>query len=322
MKNKTTLNAVAYAGGILLFLILLVHLTLSRPDGGFFSSIGILIVSLIKLVFFVVGLLIGVALCIAVMLCIYVAAAYLVNNQLGKTIAGSTYAAVTRQLYSALAALAPNKFGTLAYATTAAHATTAYGAAPDTPEFLDSANYSAPELPQQVQAQSVMPAPAVQPNPMTDVLKQVEQRLADIECSVSAYEADRAQFARTDQFAELNATLQSADERNQAALDASLSPVQDSLEHLAKQGEEFEAVSKKLGDIGLRLTKLEEQTTKLADLPQQISGLHGELDSKYAEIPQQITTLRDELQAQLEALKPKPSPAKGRTRKKPVAQQS
>lgn len=318
MKNKTTLNAVAYAGGILLFLILLVHLTLSRPDGGFFSSIGILIVSLIKLVFFVVGLLIGVALCIAVMLCIYVAAAYLVNNQLGKKIAGSTYAAVTRQLYSALAALAPNKFGTLAYATTA------YGAASDTPEFVDSANYSAPELPQQVQAQSVMPAPApaAQPNPMTDVLKQVEQRLADIERSVSAYEADRAQFARTDQFAELNATFQSADERNQAALDASLGPVQDSLEHLAKQGEEFEAVSKKLGDIGLRLTKLEEQTTKLADLPQQISGLHDELDSKYAEIPQQITTLRDELQKQLEALKPKPSPAKGRTRKKPVAQQS
>lgn len=315
MKNKATLTSVAYAGGILLFLILLVYLTLSRPDGGFFSSIGILIVSLFKLVFFVIGLAIGVALCIGVMLCIYVAAAYMMNSQLGKKIANSTYLAVRTQLWSALEVFAPNKFGTLAHAT-------AYGAVPDVSKPLDSANYGAPATPQPAQPQSTVTTPVAESDQMLDVLKQVEQRLADIERSVQAIEADNAQFARTTQFDELSINLQSVEERSQTALDARLVPVQDRLEHIGRQGEEFEAASKILGDIVHRITVLEEQAKKFTDLPQKISGLHEEVNSKYAEIPQQITALREELQKQVDALKPKPSPAKGRSRKKPPAQQS
>ena len=77
MKNKSTQNSLIYTGAVLLFFTLLTHLTLSQPDGGIFSSIGILIVSLFQLVIFVIGLAIGIALCIAVMLCVFIAAAYL-----------------------------------------------------------------------------------------------------------------------------------------------------------------------------------------------------------------------------------------------------
>lgn len=84
MGNKSTRNSLLYAGAVLLFFLLLTHLTLSRPDGGVFSSIGLLIVGIFQLLFFVIGLAIGIAVCLAAFFLIFIAAAYLTNMQLGK----------------------------------------------------------------------------------------------------------------------------------------------------------------------------------------------------------------------------------------------
>ena len=72
----------------------------------------------------------------------------------------------------------------------------------------------------------------------------------------------------------------------------------------------------------MRIVTLEQKTTKLAELPQQVTELRDEVTSKYEIIPQQVADLRGEVQQQIDALKQKPA-AKGRPRKKgPAPQQS
>ena len=317
MKNKSTQNSLIYTGAVLLFFTLLTHLTLSQPDGGIFSSIGILIVSLFQLVIFVIGLAIGIALCIAVMLCVFIAAAYLVNTSLGKEIAQKTKAAALNQVWWMLSIIAPGKFGML-------QPTAGYAGMVTAPISLE---------PVSVNAATVRPIPAIdhtgnkaeQPavnEHMVEVLRKMEDRLKAIETSVQSIESKSAQFVHTKQLEAMGAAVRETDERSREALDTRINPMQEQLKHISKQNEELSEASKKLGDIVLRIVTLEQKTTKLAELPQQVTELRDEVTSKYEIIPQQVADLRGEVQQQIDALKQKPA-AKGRPRKKgPAPQQS
>ncbi len=283
-------NSLLYAGAVLLFFLLLVNLTLVRPDGGVFSSIGILIVSLFKLVLFIIGLTIGIALCLAVFLGIFVAAAYLRNSQLGKESARKTWAAVQYQVYTALACIAPGKFGNLAPATACCGETAFPGACACNTIGTDAA---APGVDEPLASS---PVSAVQEQVM-ESLRLIEQRVADIEISVRTVESGGC--AHGEQLDAMRGAMQELEGRSQEELASKFAPVQEQLGQMAKQGELVSSVSKKLDDIVLRLAVLEKQTTQ------------------FNELPQQVTELRGELQQQIEALQKKPEPAaKGRSRKK------
>lgn len=317
MENNPTRNSLIYAGAVLLFFILMAHLTVSRPDGGVFSSLGILIVSLFQLVFFVIGLAIGIAVCIAVMLLIFVAAAYLVDSRLGREIAQKTKNAAYSQLRWMLSLIAPGKFGTLQPAL-------AYSGASSESVVLEpvvaSSTSALPLRDEGKGFESVRQETSTSAQ-LAEVLCKVEDRLTSIEMNVQAIESNSAHFARTEHLEAMGAAVQTADARFHETWETSISPMQEQLEQMSKQNEELNAANKKLGDIAQRIVTLEQKVTNLAELPQQVTELRDEFTTASEAIPQQVADLRSEVQQQIAALKPKPA-AKGRTRKKSPTQSS
>ncbi len=309
MGNKSTRNSLLYAGAVLLFFLLLTHLTLSRPDGGVFSSIGLLIVGIFQLLFFVIGLVVGVAVCLAALFLIFIAAAYLTNMQLGKETAKKIWVAVRVQALAGLAAIAPQRFGELAHAA-------AYSSPSPTPAPAEVVVVAA--TPEEIPGQHTQ---AVQETALTTVSDQVlttltrlEQRLDDIEATMQSIEADSARFANTEQVDELRASVQELDDRSGAALEAQITPVQERLEQIAQQGEDLNMASKKLGDIIQRIAILEQKAGEFDELPQQIEQLRDE-------VPQQLAALQGEVEKQIASLQQKkPTPARSRSRKKTTAQ--
>ena len=309
MGNKSTRNSLLYAGAVLLFFLLLTHLTLSRPDGGVFSSIGLLIVGIFQLLFFVIGLVVGVAVCLAALFLIFIAAAYLTNMQLGKETAKKIWVAVRAQALAGLAAIAPQRFGELAHAA-------AYSSPSPTPAPVEVVVVAA--TPEEIPGQHTQ---AVQETALTTVSDQVlttltrlEQRLDDIEATMQSIEADSARFANTEQVDELRASVQELDDRSGAALEAQITPVQERLEQIAQQGEDLNMASKKLGDIIQRIAILEQKAGEFDELPQQIEQLRDE-------VPQQLAALQGEVEKQIASLQQKkPTPARSRSRKKTTAQ--
>lgn len=315
MEINSNRKSLGYAGAVLLFFVLLTHLTVSRPDGGIISSIGILIVSLFQLVVWVIALPIGLAVCIAVMLCIFIASAYIVDSQLGKGVTQRTKNAAFAQVRWLLAVIAPGKFGELQPAV-------AYSATLELSERFGPGAVIASASPARDAQEPVQVVQAsATSEQLAEMLQKVEAKLQGIETSVQNLESNSVQFARTDQLEAMGLAVQTADERSRAALDIRISPVQDQLEQMSKQNEELLAANKKLGDIVLRTDTLEQKASKLAELPQQVSELRDELASKYEAIQQQVADLRGQVQQQIGALKPKPA-VKGRTHKKNPAQSS
>ncbi|MGI6638416.1 MAG: hypothetical protein ACOX4Z_05070 [Desulfobulbus sp.] len=286
-------------------------MTLSRPDGGVFSSIGLLIVGIFQLLFFVIGLAIGIAVCLAAFFLIFIAAAYLTNMQLGKETAKKIWIAVRAQTLAGLAAIAPQRFGELAHA--AAYSSPSPSVAPVPAEVVVTA--TAPEEGPGQYTQAVQEtAPATASDQVLTTLTQLEQRLADIETTMQSIEADSARFANTEQVDELRASMQELDNRSGAALEAQITPVQERLEQIAQQGEDLNVVSKKLGDIIQRIATLEQKAGELGELPQQIEQLRDE-------VPQQLAALQGKVEKQIASLQPKKStPARSRSRKKTTAQ--
>lgn len=309
MGNKSTRNSLLYAGAVLLFFLLLTHLTLSRPDGGVFSSIGLLIVGIFQLLFFVIGLVVGVAVCLAALFLIFIAAAYLTNVQLGKETAKKIWVAVRAQTLTGLAAIAPQRFGELAHAA-------AYSSPSPTPAPAEVVVVAATpeEIPGQHTQAVLETAPTTVSDQVLTTLTRLEQRLGDIEATMQSIETDSARFANTEQVDELRASVQELDERSGAALEAQITPVQERLEQIAQQGEDLNMASKKLGDIIQRIAILEQKASEFDELPQQIEQLRDE-------VPQQLAALQGEVEKQIASLQQKkPTPARGRSRKKTTAQ--
>lgn len=285
-------SSLLYAGAVLLFFLLLVNLTLSRPDGGVFSSIGILILSLFKLVFFIIGLAIGIAICLTVFLGIFVAAAYLRDGQLGRETARKTWAAVQYQVHTALACIAPGKFGNLAPAAACCGEAAFSGTCACTAVDADTATPRA-------EAQRANSSVFAAQEQVMESLRLIEQRVGDIETSVRMVES--GEVAHGEQLDAMRGAMQELEGRSQAELASKFAPVQEQFEQMVKQGELVSSVSEKLDAILLRLAALEKQT------------------AQFNELPQQVTELRGELQQQIEALQNRPEPtAKGRSRKKSV----
>lgn len=286
MKNKPMCNSLLRTGAVLLVFLLLVHLTLSRPDGSIFGSIGILIVSLFKLVFFVIGLAIGIAICLAVFLGIFVAAAYLVRGRLGRETAEKTWATVQRQSRSALAALAPGRFGHLAPAAAccgeAAHpeACACTASMTSTASTASTTEIAAPP--------QISGAPPAAQDQTLKMLQLFEERVENIEASVRAVETSAAHFVHGEELDALRGTVQELGTRSQTELAEAFAPVQGQLEEMTRQGELLSAAGKKLDDIVQRLTALEERMAQFTDLPQQVTDLRGALQQQ-AEALQQKT---------------------------------
>ena len=114
MKKNPSLCAVASAGIIFLLFSLVAQLTLAHPGSGIFHSIGLILVTSFQLVFWIIGLVIGVALCIAVMLCIYVVFVYFVNRSQGAEVAARTKLLACTQVRRILTFVAPQYFGEFA----------------------------------------------------------------------------------------------------------------------------------------------------------------------------------------------------------------
>lgn len=291
MKNKPMCNSLLRTGAVLLVFLLLVHLTLSRPDGSIFGSIGILIVSLFKLVFFVIGLAIGIAICLAAFLGIFIAATYLVNGRLGKETAEKTWAVVRQQSWHALATLAPGKFGHLASAAACHGEATTSEACTCTTGTVESAAPSQPSGSGSAAQEQTLKS-----------LQLFEQRVENIEASVKAVEAGTARFVRSEELDALRGTVQGLETRTQTELAETFAPVQGKLEEMTRQGELLSAAGKKLDDIVQRLAALEGKITQFTDLPQQVTELRGELQ-------QQAVALQQKVQP----------PAKGRSSRKKTA---
>lgn len=294
MKNKPMCNSLLRTGAVLLVFLLLVHLTLSRPDGSIFGSIGILIVSLFKLVFFVIGLAIGIAICLAVFLGIFIAAAYLVRGRLGRETAEKTWAAVQRQSRCALATLVPGKFGHLAPAAACCGEATHPEACACTASMTSTTSTAEIAAPPQVSG----PSPAAQDQTL-EMLQLFEQRVENIEASVRAVESSTAHFVHDEELDALRGTVQELGTRSQTELAEAFAPVQGQFEEMTRQGELLSAAGKKLDDIAQRLTALEEKIAQFTDLPQQVTDLRGA-------VQQQAEALQQKAQA----------PAKGRSSRK------
>ena len=177
MKKNSSLCAVASAGIIFLLFSLVAQLTLAHPGSGIFYSIGLILVTIFQLAFWIIGLVIGVALCIVVMLCIYVASAYLMNRSQGAEVAARTKFLACTQVRRILTFVAPQYFGEFA----GAEVCCASAVPPETPVVTRS---------------------------LPETLQRLEDRLSSIDSTVQSLEANTAHFVKIQQMDELHLILQ------------------------------------------------------------------------------------------------------------------
>ncbi len=318
MKKISKFKPLLYTAGVFFFFILLVQLTLSHPEGNIFSSLWLLIVSVFQLISLVVGLAIGIVICMAVFLLIFAAAGFIYDRTRGREFANKSYQAAREQVVTALLALAPGKFGHLSPVPAGG-----YGSSDAVKRSYEPVNAPISVSLQTLPAASASEVPASAPTKqelLFENLRQIEQRLAGIERTIQAIESEKVQFVHAEQLDKVRTEVEDADGRAETAVEAKIAPMQNQLEQIAKQGEELSASTKKLGDIVLRIVTLEQKTAQIAELPQQVTELRDDLNAKYEALPQQLTDLRGELQQQIEAIQQKAKP-KSRARKKTTTTQ-
>lgn len=97
MESKSVHRPKLYAGAIILGFCLVAYLTAAQPEVGIMGAVGRLIVSLFQIALLVVGLSIGIMICIWVMLGLYVAAAYLLDGKRGEEVAAKVKQSVSAQ---------------------------------------------------------------------------------------------------------------------------------------------------------------------------------------------------------------------------------
>ena len=296
MKKNSTLFPYVSAGAIFLFFSLVAYLTLSRPDGGVFSSIGIIIGTLFQLVFFAIGLAIGVALCIAIMLYIYVAAAYLMDRTQGKTVAARTKAAAMEQVRRMLACIAPQTFGVCepALAASCGDDSCAVAVLKDAPPvnaLKDTPPANAAAFSGNVERG------ALTSNCTAELLQKVDERLAALEATVKSVEAGLAQYARVEQIDAVQVAVQNAADSAKQNMENQVMLIQEKLNAFSGKCDTLDETGKKLDAMSARLAGVEQQVQAMVGLPQEITALREEVNSKVNELPQQIGDMKQELTA-------------------------
>lgn len=275
MKKNASLCAVASAGIIFLLFSLVAQLTLAHPGSGIFHSIGLILVTIFQLVFWIIGLVIGVALCIAVMLCIYVASAYLVNRSQGAEVAARTKLLACTQVRRILTFVAPQYFGEFAGA-----------------EACCGSACASVEPPE---------APVVTPT-LPETLQRLEARLSSIDSTVQSLETKAAHFVKSQQPDELHLILQQHEDAAKKEFAEKMALMQAGLDAAAQRDEHFEAAISRLDDIAIRLAEMEQRVSASADLANQMDALKGDLSGNVQELHLKIATLKDDLQQQISAV--------------------
>lgn len=254
MEHKSSLGRSGlYAGAVLLFFCLLAHFTATQPAGGVAGAVGTLILSLARIAVLLIGLTIGIAICIAVMLGLYVACAHLLGGEeLARTTAAKVKKAVADTMRQCLPCVKRNPAPEAECRTEALQI--------QLNDFVDKRSFSA--------------ALSANADQTAAVMREVEK---------------------------VRETVRAAAERSNEALVGELSPLQESLETLAKRCEAQEAAGKEaasvkaaLDGLAARFDALERQTAALAALPQQLNDLQSE-----------VRLLQEELQQTQESLKAK-----------------
>lgn len=310
MKKTSTLFSYVSTGAIFLFFSLVAYLTLSRPDGGVFSSIGIIIATLFQLVFFVIGLAVGVALCIAIMLYIYIAAAYLMDRAQGKIVAARTKAAAKEQVRRMLTCIAPQTFGV------SEPVLVACGGDSCTTEGLkDIPSDNTAAFTGKVESGTLVA------DRSAGLLQRVDEQLAALEATVKSVETGLSQYARIEQIDAVRVAVQNAADAAKQSVENQMVSLQEKLNAFSGKCDALDESGKKLEAVSARLAGLEQQIQTALGLPQELAALREEVNGKVNELPQQIGDLKQELaavQAKLVELQEKTAKtgAKSRSTKK------
>lgn len=275
MKKNLSLCAVASAGIIFLLFSLVAQLTLAHPGSGIFYSIGLILVTIFQLVFWIIGLIIGVALCIVVILCIYVASAYLMNRSQGAEVAARTKFLAYTQVRRILTFVAPQYFGEFAGAEVCCGSACASAVPPETPVVTRS---------------------------LPETLQRLEDRLSSIDSTVQSLEANAAHFVKIQQLDELHLIMQQHEDAAKKEFAEKMALMQAGLDAAAQRDEHFEAAIRRLDDIAARLAEMEQCVSASANLANQMDAFKSDLTGNVQELHLKIVTLKDDLQQQISAM--------------------
>ncbi len=81
MKTNVMRAPLLKAGAVLVIFMLLVYMTSSSPDGGVWGAIGLMFIRAVQLILWAIGMVLGIAVCLAVLFAVFFGAAAMVDRE-------------------------------------------------------------------------------------------------------------------------------------------------------------------------------------------------------------------------------------------------
>ena len=294
MEKKCPFASLWSAGIIVALFSLVAYLTLTRPDTGVISALWTIVATLFKLIPFVIGLAIGIALCVAAVLVIYVASAYIVDCSLGREAFARAKGAVRGQFASFLACVAPSKFGSGCELALAGDAACSTGVLSGGDAFTQIKESPMTAICRKAESGSVGADSGI--SQILERLQTFDARLLAMESALQALQDKIGNFVMADKFDTLRSTIQGVEANSRQSLEEKTTQIQEHLEKLANQSASFQPLGKSVEDLNARCAALEQlQNT----LPKEIAALREEYAGQITEFSQQLAGLKGEVAEQL-----------------------
>ena len=238
MKENMMRAPLFKAGGVLLVLVLLAYLTSVSPDGGVFSSAGLIIIGVLRLIQWAIAMVIGLAVSIAVLIAIFLFAVFLVNKE-----AAATMYHATKEAVRALCQPVCSRFGVCGQNKKTSSCATA-------PPAQDAA------VPDHHHTEELQAIVAAEVRKVTESQQALADQLAALAGQMQTLEANSADCASASQLQAIASEL-AASGQTLATVQAQVAALEGKINGTAQQLQGI-TPEKMLGDIPARLQKLEQ----------------------------------------------------------------